>query len=159
MGGDVVIQLQPLNLHGGSCGDRECSGGFFSSSRAVYSCLPLFLSKWSENLSLQAGQRILIMRRSDISLLCLISSEPFINIKQGNEVAELPNKNWNDWMVSNRFGLCGFLLTSAIANGFTTPKHSFAWCRGLRSSFSFCWHCCHLIGTSHHLFTLLIEPN
>lgn len=26
------------------------------------------------------------------SLLCFFSSEPFINIKQGNEVAKLPNK-------------------------------------------------------------------
>lgn len=32
------------------------------------------------------------MGRSNISLLCFISSEPFINIKQGNEVAKLPNK-------------------------------------------------------------------
>lgn len=75
-----------------------------------------------------------------LCILCFISSEPFTNIKQGNETAKWSNKKsshylrsclrWHssettEWLTTD-LALGSFHLTNAITNGFITPKQSFA---------------------------------
>lgn len=113
------------------------------------------------------------MGKSEAYLLCFISLEHFINIKLGNEMDKRSSRyicsclRWHSPQVivllTTDLALCGFHLTNPITNGFVTPKQSFASSAEAedlgRSSFSFSYHCSHLIGTSHRLFNLLIEPN
>lgn len=119
----------------------------------AHSGLLLFFWNQYTTSPVQVGQKFLVTgiatrfsKKNDHYLCsCLMNAHP-----QSNQ------------MVYNSFGLVWFSSHCHANKWFCNTQtviYILAWCTELGSFFSFICHCIHLIGTSQHLFTLLIEPN